>query len=780
MRPIVLTMTAFGPFAEKTVIDFRKLDRGVYLITGDTGAGKTSIFDAIVFALYGEGSGTGRSSEMFHSDYVDKFTDTEVELVFSGNGKEYRVVRTIHYQKKRSGGVGAMTKQAVFYEQEALPIEKETAVNERVTEVIGLDEKQFRQIVMLAQGEFRKFLESKSDAREQILGKLFDNRSFSEFQERFKDGTEALRKQREEKEREIGFCLKDGSTVEMLEQTVKECEESKKTLERQIEAESRRLEEQQKKCRTLTVYLEKTAENTKLSGDLENISQKLEELEALKKKLEEQYTDCEKTIPLIDERKLQIQEMEKNEAAFETSRKHYFSAQKKLEEKQKEYLMLQGVYETSMKEFMETNRLFLAGQAGILAGELSKSLEQNKEAVCPVCGHHVTEADRAHFGTRTAAVPSQEEVERARLAAEEKREAAMNCAKDCEVWKNTLTLTGKQLLETAQQLFRAEIVWEELLQTEQCQSRQKEVQEKKEWCKKETAALEAALEKARRDLKSCGESVSNLKGQQKMLKLQQKTLEQAVQTILIAEPWLSEITDAEALRKETEEAFRAGSSRKKELEQSRENVLYRLQNGQDALQRIARLQKELRETEAAYQKLWKLSSLANGQSGEGGKYSFSRYVMGAFFEEILDRANQHLDAMTGGNYELLRKQEADRKNESAGLGMMIYDAYTGETRDTASLSGGESFQVSLALALGLSDVVREHSGGFTLDAMFIDEGFGSLDEQALEQAMGVLRELSGDSRQIGIISHVGRLSEIISRKICVTRSPKGSRVEILA
>ena len=111
--------------------------------------------------------------------------------------------------------------------------------------------------------------------------------------------------------------------------------------------------------------------------------------------------------------------------------------------------------------------------------------------------------------------------------------------------------------------------------------------------------------------------------------------------------------------------------------------------------------------------------------------------------------------------------------------MVIFDAYTGEQRDTASLSGGESFQVSLSLALGLSDVVRSHSGGYALDTMFIDEGFGSLDEQSLDQAMNVLHELSGDTRQIGIISHVGKLSENISQKIYVRRSPKGSIVQII-
>ena len=218
MRPLKLSMTAFGPYAEKTTIDFRELNEGVYLITGDTGAGKTTIFDAIVFALYGEGSGSGRNSDMFHSDYVDKFTDTEVELEFSCRDKEYRIIRTIHYKKKRGGGVGSISKNAIMYCAEEQPIEKETVVNSKVAEILGLDEKQFRQIVMLAQGEFRKFLESKSDAREQILGKLFDNRIYVDFQNRLKEAAEELRKTRVGMEQEIVFYLNDELSLEQLQE----------------------------------------------------------------------------------------------------------------------------------------------------------------------------------------------------------------------------------------------------------------------------------------------------------------------------------------------------------------------------------------------------------------------------------------------------------------------------------------------------------------------------------------------------------------------------------
>ena len=277
MRPLKISMTAFGPYAAKTVIDFQKLNQGVYLITGDTGAGKTTIFDAIVFALYGEGSGSGRTSDMFHSDYVDKFTDTEVELDFSCRDKEYKIIRTIHYKKKRGGGVGSITKNAVLYCGEEPPIEKETLVNAKVAEILGLDEKQFRQIVMLAQGEFRKFLESKSDAREQILGKLFDNRIYVDFQNRLKNAADELRKEREEKEREIGFYLADGVSAEQLKIQAEEAERKKIWMESKIDEENRSIHRLQNKQQIAKAYNDKIAETERISKNYLTITEEIKE-----------------------------------------------------------------------------------------------------------------------------------------------------------------------------------------------------------------------------------------------------------------------------------------------------------------------------------------------------------------------------------------------------------------------------------------------------------------------------------------------------------------------
>ena len=180
--------------------------------------------------------------------------------------------------------------------------------------------------------------------------------------------------------------------------------------------------------------------------------------------------------------------------------------------------------------------------------------------------------------------------------------------------------------------------------------------------------------------------------------------------------------------------------------------------------------------EAGYRMLDHLHSLS--QQGSSGKLAFSRYVLSYTFREILEQANHHLDRMTGGRFRLRYRESAADNRAKAGLGIEVTDELTGETRDTATLSGGESFQVSLALALALSDIVGQRSGGRQAEAMFIDEGFGTLGEKELNAAMNVLSDLAGEKRQVGIISHVTRLEEWIPTQIRVRGGKDGSRIEI--
>ncbi|MCD7843232.1 MAG: SMC family ATPase, partial [Clostridiales bacterium] len=212
--------------------------------------------------------------------------------------------------------------------------------------------------------------------------------------------------------------------------------------------------------------------------------------------------------------------------------------------------------------------------------------------------------------------------------------------------------------------------------------------------------------------------------------------------------------------------------------EARDRQYHRREANQQVVRGVAQGRAALRRIAPAERELKRLAQVANGQDTALGRYSFDRYVLSAFFEEIIAQANCHLDVMSGGKYSLARRETADRKNGAAGLELEVRDAFTDEARRTPSLSGGESFQASLALALGLSDVVQQHAGGVQLETMFIDEGFGSLDNQALEKALEVLRQLAGDSRQVGIISHVEKLEECIPQKILVKGGRNGSTVEL--
>ena len=187
----------------------------------------------------------------------------------------------------------------------------------------------------------------------------------------------------------------------------------------------------------------------------------------------------------------------------------------------------------------------------------------------------------------------------------------------------------------------------------------------------------------------------------------------------------------------------------------------------------------LAATDAAWARLETLGTLAVGTTAQGGKLSFERYVMGAVFRDILEMANRRLDRISGGRYQLEHKTETDRASAKAGLEIEVLDLSTGKRRPSASLSGGEAFYTSLALALGLSDVVQSHAGGIKLEALFIDEGFGSLDDDMLDNALAVLNDLTQGDRLVGIISHVDKLSASIPQKIVVKNGPQGSSLRVM-
>lgn len=205
-----------------------------------------------------------------------------------------------------------------------------------------------------------------------------------------------------------------------------------------------------------------------------------------------------------------------------------------------------------------------------------------------------------------------------------------------------------------------------------------------------------------------------------------------------------------------------------------------LRSHRNTLELVAGLKAGLKKTDAAFERLRGLAVMAGGRANEDGKVSFERYVMGSVFREILEQANARLAVMGGGKYRLIHvlKEKDDSKAAQSGLGIELLDYSTGKQRPTASISGGESFLVSMALALGLSDVVQNHSGGRTMESLFIDEGFGSLSDNVLDTAISVLEQLAGGHRLVGVISHVMKLEECITQRIYVSGGEKGSHLKI--
>lgn len=215
--------------------------------------------------------------------------------------------------------------------------------------------------------------------------------------------------------------------------------------------------------------------------------------------------------------------------------------------------------------------------------------------------------------------------------------------------------------------------------------------------------------------------------------------------------------------------------------QRAEQYAARIQN-QKIYGLVHKKQKSMVEAEQRFIWMKALSDTANGTLAGKQKMEFETYVQTAYFDRILRRANLRFLTMTLGQYELKRQTGSDNKKEKSGLELEVIDHYNGSSRSVKTLSGGESFQASLSLALGLSDEIQSYAGGIRLDAMFVDEGFGSLDEEALNQAVKALNDLTEDSRMVGIISHVPELKERIEKKIVVKKDRKrngvGSTVEI--
>lgn len=925
MKPLKLTMSAFGSYAGKNVIDFTGQQQGIFLITGDTGAGKTTIFDAITYALYNQTSGGERNGNMMRSQYAQQETETYVELEFLYRGQTYRVRRNPDYKITKTLKNGKIREQKVPHSVElTLPDgtvfpEKKNATDAKIIEILGLTADQFSQIVMIAQGDFLKLLYTKSDERKMIFSKLFRTdiywkiqenlrRKSMEMDERIQENDRAFEQEKsriillpeseelplDELVERLRERLKDAlkeqnlrrANVEELNKKITKYEEINKlfvSLEkirqtgkeleaRQAESKERRqqIENARKADKVLVAEqqnlrqqqaVEQSAQAIAKMGEtladdqemFETLKTQLQEAEAKQKReaadIQKKMLALEQSFPSYealqnarseeqqakkvweDLGKTSEESFHKKEAGIAALKEQQKRQEQIVEQTKKNWEQTSLSASESAKHYEHMYEAFLKEQAGILAENLSAGCP------CPVCGSTV-HPDPAKLSDHAVTELEVEQAKKTRAAAEEKRDLAYAAFEAEKTEKQKLAQAVEKeeadfvLAQTIakQQRKEAEQNYASLQKTAE-QIREKLVYPSLAEAKKQYAAMQKALEaaeqeiaKKRQKVSELAEAMNTLKGQKLAEEENQKTAKKlAVKTekeyakLLEKSGFISEETyhlailpersrsklereekeyESQCLRQQSEqkllekqvsgktytdtmelnETLKAEKQALKETEKTYMELHTAYENDRSVLQNCAVYLEKGKKLEREDQVIKSLSKTANGRLSGSAKIDFETYIQRQYFKQIIHEANKRLLTMSNHQFILKLKEEANTgRKTNEGLDLSVYSLVTDSERDVKTLSGGESFLAALAMALGLSDIVERSAGAIHPDMMFIDEGFGSLDAQSRQQAIEVLAELAGDSRMVGIISHVTELKEQIDRKLVVSRTDKGSR-----
>ena len=925
MKPLKLTMSAFGSYAGKNVIDFTGQQQGIFLITGDTGAGKTTIFDAITYALYNQTSGGERNGNMMRSQYAKPETETYVELEFLYRGQTYRVRRNPDYKITKTLKNGKIREQKVPHSVElTLPDgtvfpEKKNATDAKIIEILGLTADQFSQIVMIAQGDFLKLLYTKSDERKMIFSKLFRTdiywkiqenlrRKSMEMDERIQENDRAFEQEKSrimplpeseelpldelvERLRErVKDALKEQNlrraNVEELNKKITKYEEINKlfvSLEKirqtgkELEArqaESKERRQQIENARKADKVLVAEQQNLRQQQEVEQSAQAIakmgetladdqEMFETLKTQQQEAEAKQKREAADIQKKMLALEQSFPSYEALQNARSEEQQAKKvwedlrktseesfhkkkagiaalKEQQKQQEQVVEQtkkNWEQTSLsasesaKHYEHMYEAFLKEQAGILAENLSAGCP------CPVCGSTV-HPDPAKLSDHAVTELEVEQAKKTRAAAEEKRDLAYAAFEAEKTEKQKLAQAVEK--EEADFVLAQTIAKQQRKEAEQNyvslqkiaeQIREKLVYPSLAEAKKQYAAMQKALEaaeqeiaKKRQKVSELAEAMNTLKGQKLAEEENQKTAKKlAVKTekeyakLLEKSGFVSEETyhlailpersrsklereekeyESQCLRQQSEqkllekqvsgktytdttelnEQLKIEKQALKEAEKTYMELHTAYENDRSVLQNCAVYLEKGKKLESEDQVIKSLSKTANGRLSGSAKIDFETYIQRQYFKQIIHEANKRLLTMSNHQFILKLKEEANTgRKTNEGLDLSVYSLVTDSERDVKTLSGGESFLAALAMALGLSDIVERSAGAIHPDMMFIDEGFGSLDAQSRQQAIEVLAELAGDSRMVGIISHVTELKEQIDRKLVVSRTDKGSR-----
>lgn len=918
MRPLKITMSAFGPYAGEVTLDMQKLGKsGIYLITGDTGAGKTTVFDAISYALYGEASGNYRENTTLRSKYASADTPTFVELEFEYNNEIYKINRNPEYPRPNKRGEG-FTKQSANAElvmPDGSVITKIKEVSAKVEEIIGINKNQFSQIAMIAQGDFRKLLNCETNERSKIFRKIFKTEPYHNIEIKLSSLFNELKRNREKEKSGIEQyinqlkCNKNDTLSLELERAKSGdvlIEDVIKLAGEIINKDTLEYTKTQKNIESINEEIEKINSNIKLYENQEatkkayaKASAELEELKTKRNECEKAYKSAEaqrerlddltrkinlinSKMPKYDELKslensinIRKQSFEKNGSLLKLKQQEITLLEKEIDEKskaleevkgadllaqkltvqkeeinkkaealkelkteidrckaeQKNLKNAQSFAKSALDEYgaleNEYNQIYIAffnEQAGIIADELKDG------EPCPVCGS----TSHPNLARKSENAPSQADVESAQNLVKKAQEKADKARDAASALKSRFDEIAANVKSAAKKLFGTDDnVFDDynsninalkkeydctlaLLKTAneklnlyqkldkeipKIQEKQKSLSDEMSKLNTQKASDEAFISentkrvtsiKSELDFESADLAKDKLKEYTNLSNDIKNAIEKSKNdfddikskydtqkgTKASLENALKEFKEID-LASLKEKSLKLNEY-KKGVDETAKSLYSRIESNKSRVDDISKKRDILKGYDDKYVWLKALSETANGDISGKEKITLETFVQMTYFDSIIRKANIRLLTMSDGQYELVRRSDAETLKKNEGLALDVIDHFNGSSRSVSTLSGGESFMASLCLALGLSDEIQSSNGGIKLDTMFVDEGFGSLDGEALDRALSALTSLSQGNRLVGIISHVDALRDRIDNKIVITKDrTTGSNAQII-
>lgn len=918
MRPLKITMSAFGPYAGEVTLNMQKLGKsGIYLITGDTGAGKTTIFDAISYALYGEASGNYRENTTLRSKYASADTPTFVELEFEYNNEIYKINRNPEYPRPNKRGEG-FTKQSANAElvmPDGSVITKIKEVSAKVEEIIGINKNQFSQIAMIAQGDFRKLLNCETNERSKIFRKIFKTEPYHNIEIKLSSLFNELKRNREKEKSGIEQYINqlkcnENDTLSLELERAKSgdvlIEDVIKLAGEIINKDTLEYTKTQKNIESINEEIEKINSNIKLYENQEatkkayaKASSKLEELKTKRNECEKAYKSAEaqrerlddltRKINLINSKMPKYDELKSLENSINERAQSFEKSNNSLKQKQQEITLLEKEIDEKSKALEEVkgadllvqkltvqkeeikkkaealkelkteidrckteqknlknaqsfaksaldeygaleneyNQIYIAffnEQAGIIADELKDG------EPCPVCGS----TSHPNLARKSENAPSQADVESAQNLVKKAQEKANKARDTASALKSKFDEIAANVKSAAKKLFGTDDnVFDDYNSNINALKKEydcilallKTANEKLNLYKK----LDKEIPKIQEKQKSLSDEISTLNTQkasdeafisENTKRVTSIKSELDFESADLAKDKLKEYTNLSsdiknAIEKskndfddikskyDTQKGTKASlenalkefkeidlaslnekylklNEYKKDVDETAKSLYSRIESNKLLVDDISEKRDILKGYDDKYVWLKTLSETANGDISGKEKITLETFVQMTYFDSIIRKANIRLLTMSDGQYELVRRSDAETLKKNEGLALDVIDHFNASTRSVSTLSGGESFMASLCLALGLSDEIQSSNGGIKLDTMFVDEGFGSLDGEALDRALSALTSLSQGNRLVGIISHVDALCDRIDNKIVITKDrTTGSNAQII-